>query len=201
MIRLLLLLVLALPGLADERADILRATHEKITPDTETVVMVDGPWAMVAFFQREAGWSSVLRKFPGEGWHEVYGCRGGPGHDVMIRLGLPRASIVRMIPKRADMGPPTLAELQKVSAGPYYAFLSERAVTAQDLQSKSWWELTLMRNEIFARHGRRFQDPALADYFHNRPWYTGQESPVTVLEAKNAATILEYQKQKKLLSP
>jgi hypothetical protein len=42
-----------------------------------------------------------------------------------------------------------------------------------DLQGKSKWELEVMRNEIFARHGRPFRRPALQKYFESQLWYTG----------------------------
>lgn len=50
-----------------------------------------------------------------------------------------------------------------------YLFLSERAIADQDLDGKSALELDIMRNEIFARYGRRFQAPELQSYFKNQP--------------------------------
>jgi hypothetical protein len=32
-------------------------------------------------------------------------------------------------------------------------------------------QLRLLRNAIFARHGRTFTTPQLQDYFNSRPWY------------------------------
>ncbi|MFC1678826.1 YARHG domain-containing protein [Elusimicrobiota bacterium] len=39
------------------------------------------------------------------------------------------------------------------------------------LDGKSLQELRLLRNELFARHGRKFRSQDLADYFSKQPWY------------------------------
>jgi len=74
-----------------------------------------------------------------------------------------------------------------------------------DLQGKSKWELEGMRNEIFARHGRRFRRPALQKYFEGQPGYKGQYRPEKFdkaatsllfdIQKKNATFIMEYQKR------
>ncbi len=38
-------------------------------------------------------------------------------------------------------------------------------------------ELRLARNEIFARHGRMFQDEELQRYFNSKSWYTASYTP------------------------
>ena len=37
--------------------------------------------------------------------------------------------------------------------------------------------LRLTRNEIYARHGRMFNDQILQDYFNNQDWYSPQYAP------------------------
>ncbi|AFY50322.1 serine/threonine protein kinase [Nostoc sp. PCC 7524] len=81
-----------------------------------------------------------------------------------------------------------------------YFWLSERAVTDADLQGKTGFELDIMRNTIFALHGRRFENPGIQDYFNNQPWYQPQYSakdfPIKLLsnlEMRNAAYIARYQ--------
>ena len=44
-------------------------------------------------------------------------------------------------------------------------------------------ELTIARNEIYARHGRRFNDFYLTNYFESCSWYEGTVSPETFDEA------------------
>jgi serine/threonine-protein kinase len=52
-----------------------------------------------------------------------------------------------------------------------YFWLSQRLVTDADLEGKDGFELDIMRNSIFASHGRRFDTPGLQDYFDKQPWY------------------------------
>lgn len=46
-------------------------------------------------------------------------------------------------------------------------------VKEEDLLNFSDNELKLARNEIFARHGRQFEDSYLAAYFDSCSWYEG----------------------------
>ncbi len=34
-------------------------------------------------------------------------------------------------------------------------------------------QLRLARNEIYARHGRKFKTKEIQDYFNSKSWYTG----------------------------
>lgn len=78
-----------------------------------------------------------------------------------------------------------------------------RYLTNADLDSLSEWELKLARNEIYARHGRRFKDPDLQEYFDKQSWYVGSfesddfdknhSSDISALEKKNAEFILQYE--------
>ncbi|MEH2264484.1 protein kinase domain-containing protein [Nostoc sp.] len=52
-----------------------------------------------------------------------------------------------------------------------YFWLSQRLVTDADLEGKDGFELDIMRNSIFASHGRRFETRGLQDYFDKQPWY------------------------------
>ena len=49
--------------------------------------------------------------------------------------------------------------------------ISTRYLTSEDLIDKSAWELKILRNEIFARHGYIFRNKELSDYFQRRSWY------------------------------
>ncbi|BAZ69298.1 serine/threonine protein kinase [Fischerella sp. NIES-4106] len=77
----------------------------------------------------------------------------------------------------------------------------QRLLTSADLKGRNGKELTLMRNEIYARHGRRFKEQKLQSYFESQSWYqpryTPTEFPDSVLsqiESKNAVMIREYQR-------
>jgi hypothetical protein len=74
---------------------------------------------------------------------------------------------------------------------------STRPLTEADLRGKSARTLTLMRNEIYAVHGRMFQRKDLDEYFRRQTWYrpnpTFQESWLSAVEHRNAEFILAYQ--------
>ena len=71
-----------------------------------------------------------------------------------------------------------------------------------DLKGLSADQLRLARNEIHARHGRRFKDSGLQAYFDSQSWYNGTIAPDdfndrTILneyEIKNGDFILSYEK-------
>jgi hypothetical protein len=62
-----------------------------------------------------------------------------------------------------------------VAPGVMYLFQTT-ALTDTLLRGVSLYELRVIRNELYARHGRRFETPWLRDYFKNEPWYTPRAS-------------------------
>lgn len=62
--------------------------------------------------------------------------------------------------------------------------------TYDDLAGLSKEELRLARNEIYARHGRKFETPDLNEYFNQQPWYYGYLSA----EEFDDTVLNEYEK-------
>ena len=54
---------------------------------------------------------------------------------------------------------------------------SERLLTDADIEGLSSWELKVARNEIYARHGRRFNSAELQNHFNSCSWYNGTVAP------------------------
>ncbi|MBS5546469.1 MAG: YARHG domain-containing protein [Lachnospiraceae bacterium] len=54
---------------------------------------------------------------------------------------------------------------------------SSRQLTESDLLGLTSEQLRIARNEIYARHGRKFQDEELQAYFDSQPWYNGTIDP------------------------
>ena len=54
---------------------------------------------------------------------------------------------------------------------------NSRYLTESDLAGLSDWELLIARNEIYARHGRKFNDPDIRAYFESKSWYNGTVDP------------------------
>jgi hypothetical protein len=51
-----------------------------------------------------------------------------------------------------------------------------KTITDQMLHGLSLHELRLLRNEVYARHGRMFRAEWLQQYFYQQPWYTPDEN-------------------------
>lgn len=71
-----------------------------------------------------------------------------------------------------------------------------------DLDGLTAAECRIARNEIYARHGRRFNDEELQDYFDNCSWYSGtiepedfSESLLKETELKNLRLIQNYESE------
>ncbi|HEY9812632.1 MAG TPA: YARHG domain-containing protein [Candidatus Sericytochromatia bacterium] len=95
----------------------------------------------------------------------------------------------------------TLEQQKQTGEIDEYAWLTSRRVTGADLAAKTAVELDIMRNSIYARHGRTFNNSGLQSYFNKQPWYQPIYSPnefpnnlLSNLEKWNAAYILKYQK-------
>lgn len=86
----------------------------------------------------------------------------------------------------------------------YYPELSERVWTEEDLSGFSRTELSIARNELFAKYGRIFEDPFLSQVFGVKSWYepkyTAEEfdsewqNLLTEVEKENLQTIMSYEK-------
>lgn len=77
---------------------------------------------------------------------------------------------------------------------------STRYISSSELTGFSAWECRVARNEIYARHGRRFKDSSLQSYFNNCTWYSGtiapdsfSESVLNACEKANVQTIKQYE--------
>ena len=69
-----------------------------------------------------------------------------------------------------------------------------------DIANLNNWQLRVARNEIYARHGRKFQSEDLHNHFSNQPWYVPEipadefkESSLSQLEKHNVELIQSYE--------
>lgn len=77
-----------------------------------------------------------------------------------------------------------------------------RLLTKSDLSGLSKEDLALARNEIYARHGRRFTTPAYQRYFESKSWYAENPSynydddnaNLNDIEIKNVQLIIDNEK-------
>ncbi|MDD7317471.1 MAG: YARHG domain-containing protein [Prevotella sp.] len=63
-----------------------------------------------------------------------------------------------------------------------FDFASDDVLYISSLGGFTSYELQLMRNEIYARHGYRFSTPKMNEYFSLCPWYSPRESNDDVMK-------------------
>lgn len=78
-----------------------------------------------------------------------------------------------------------------------------RYLSRSDLEGFTAEDCRLARNEIYARHGRMFQDEALQNYFNSFEWYHPSISPddfdesmLNDYEVANRDLIVAYESEK-----
>lgn len=96
---------------------------------------------------------------------------------------------------------PTPTEMTRPSGLPgSYPEASSRYLSEGDLASKSCFELQVMRNEIFARHGYIFKTDDMRSYFSQQGWYRPRAADVSgelsAVEKSNAQAIKQYESGK-----
>lgn len=85
------------------------------------------------------------------------------------------------------------------SAGNFsiYPQASERYLTSDDVSNLTGWELKIMRNEIFARHGYKFKTEEMRNYFMYEKWYVPRydnvDDMLSDVEKKNIELIKRYE--------
>ncbi len=163
-------------------------------------VKITGTWAMVSWSFTEGGGMDLYHRID-DRWRCVTGGGGAMGPVDLNREGVPESLWTKLLhysPSAEDI------HRGRSEDGPYWKWLcSDKKATNEDLRMYSGWELTLMRNEIFARHGMRFKDPELKEYFESRSWYRADPAftndMLTATEKYNVKLILQYQKDHDIL--
>ena len=147
-------------------------------------------WAVcgVAYYvdgRREAEGTSLLHRMDGR-WQVLVSGGGAMDPGLAYQYGMPRRLASRM----------GWSGKWEFLDGPYWGDLSLRKVTRSDLDTQARdWIFTLMRNEVYARHGHVFADREMRNYFCQRAWYKpGRETPLSPLELANVRAIADYQK-------
>ena len=81
------------------------------------------------------------------------------------------------------------------SVGDYYVFpdSDKRYLTEEDVHEMDASYVRLGLNEIYARHGRKFNDTELQKYFSSQAWYTPEYTP-DEFSAIEGSVFNEYEK-------
>ncbi len=75
--------------------------------------------------------------------------------------------------------------------GTQYDWLSTRYITLDDIRRYDSGQIRVLRNSIYARHGRYFKDARLSEYFYTQSWYNPyrKEVPQSELNKYEKANI------------
>lgn len=89
--------------------------------------------------------------------------------------------------KKADEEAKKLAEqkaLEEAKKAEEYvvADSNSRYLTVADVEKMSLQQINYAKNEIYARHGRKFQSRELQNFFNSKTWYNGTVEPASFSE-------------------
>ncbi|MDO4950693.1 MAG: YARHG domain-containing protein [Bacteroidales bacterium] len=109
---------------------------------------------------------------------------------------------VPSIPRKTTTAKHTTATTQRnpnVAWGTQYDWLSTRYATYDDIRNYDSGQIRVLKNSIYARHGRRFKDANLRKYFNSQPWYNPRYDEVPAkqfnkYENANIAFLKKYEK-------
>ena len=98
----------------------------------------------------------------------------------------------------------TVKKTKKVKKNPNvvwgtdYDYLSTRYIDYDDISGYDRGQIRVLKNSIYARHGRIFKDAALRNYFEQQSWYRGTRKEIPAgefnkYENANIAFLLKYE--------
>ena len=157
-----------------------------------------GDWAFCGLQYGTEGEGQALIHRYGNGW-EIATAGGGAisAHEFAV-YGVPRQQWEKLFNR--TLGQEELAGAREAFSQPVWTWLTrDRTIKTDDLELYTALELTLMRNEVFAVHGRVFNDPYLKALFATRTWYhpnpNFSEASLSQRERANVNFISSYQKK------
>ncbi|MEW6125662.1 MAG: protein kinase [Acidobacteriota bacterium] len=97
-----------------------------------------------------------------------------------------------------DVGPPPLTPFSGNVSVAEKKILEGAALNSADIEGISAPKLRLLRNTVYARHGRRFESADLQKYFNSKDWYEPrddyQDSRLTANDRKNVDLLVAAEK-------
>lgn len=110
-----------------------------------------------------------------------------------VLLGAGTAAAQMRLKETATATPaPTAAPTAQVARPFYY----DRKIELADLEGRTLRELSIVRNTIFARHGKAFQVRWIAEHFDGYDWYEPghyDQSKISKRDLHNAAIVARYE--------
>lgn len=105
---------------------------------------------------------------------------------------------VPSIPRNTTIKKAKVKKNRNVVWGTEYDYLSTRYITFEEIQNYDRGQIRVLKNSIYARHGRIFKDKALREYFESQDWYKGTRYEIPAKEFNkyenaNIALLLKYE--------
>jgi len=135
------------------------------------------------------------KTFPNEEWlqkyfDERYWYKRNAAYTPAVLNATERSNMERLLAEK-DKGRGTA-----ISIGDMDVFQSS-LLTEDKLAGLSILELRILREEFYARHGKKFDAPGIRDYFNWRDWYKPAKNQsaikLTKIEQQNVDTLLGYE--------
>jgi hypothetical protein len=135
------------------------------------------------------------KTFPNEEWlqkyfDDRYWYKRNPAYDAATLTDIERKNIAKLTAEK-DKGRHTA-----ISIGDMDNF-QNTLLTEDKLAGLSILELRILREEFYARHGKKFDEPGIRDYFNWRDWYKPAKDQRTVklnkIEQQNVDLLARYE--------
>lgn len=198
---LIFLCLVVLPAQADDAAERILSWCRKNYPNfTFQNTRQSGNWSVVEgqLTEHQLPARFLFRRHDRGGWFEIAFVRRG--YDLsaedLFSAGVLTRDIASLLPQN-----PGIARLRNL---PPDSLVLDRFNLAgekdyPDGMRRDPWSMMLLRNEIYARHGRPFQDPELRAIFLERGWYRPDaaysDTRLTRRQADNVRALLRWQKR------
>ena len=116
---------------------------------------------------------------------------------MLFTLSISTNAQVPSIPRKSSTQP-AKSKSSNVAWGTEYDFLSTRYIDYSDISDYDKGQIRVLKNSIYARHGRIFKDKALREYFNNQSWYRGTRNEIPAkelnkFEQANIAFLKQYE--------
>lgn len=123
-------------------------------------------------------------------FNERYWYKANPAYDPVVLNAIERKNIERFLTEK-DKNRKTA-----ISIGDMDNFQTV-ALTEDKLAGLSILELRILREEFYARHGKKFDEPGIRDYFNWRDWYKAAKNQKAIklnpIEQQNVDLLAAYE--------
>jgi len=123
-------------------------------------------------------------------FNDRYWYKADPSYDPATLTDIERKNIARLNAEK-DKQHKTAIEIGEMD------HFQNVALTEDKLAGLTLLDLRIMREEFYARHGKKFDEPGIADYFNWRDWYKVSKNQAAIklnpIEQQNVDLLYHYE--------